>query len=294
MADTPNEKEADTKRRYKREEEDQRYTPVIVKRVDESRRHPDDTLQNAICEGQEQLERKTYSLLLSSFAAGLILAMTALAVALATVAIGSTANPYERRLLTAFFYPLGFVLCIMSGTQLFTEHTATSFYPVLDRKAGFKRLLRLWLLVLAGNLAGAAAAAWLLALVEPVARAGDGYVQLAELMVSFGALQITASAVFAGWLMALGGWLVLSTSSTIAQILFLYLATFLIGVGGFHHSVAGTVELFAGALTGADLHLGRTLICIACMVGGNIIGGSLFVAALNYGSIRKTQEVKTI
>ena len=116
-------------------------------------------------------------------------------------------------------------LCIMSGTQLFTEHTATSFYPVLDRKAGFKRLLRLWLLVLAGNLTGAAAAAWLLVQVEPVARAGDGYVQLAELMVSFSGLQITASAVFAGWLMALGGWLVLSTSSTIAQILFLYLAT---------------------------------------------------------------------
>ena len=48
----------------------------------------------------------------------------------------------------AIVYPLGFIICIMSGTQLFTEHTATAVYPVLAGKADVKKLFRLWLLLL--------------------------------------------------------------------------------------------------------------------------------------------------
>ena len=71
-----------------------------------------------------------------------------MAVAVMATLTSSLELPLLQRLSMAIEYPLGFVICIMSGTQLFTEHTATAVYPLLAIKAGVKQLLRLWLVVL--------------------------------------------------------------------------------------------------------------------------------------------------
>ena len=80
----------------------------------------------------------------------------------------------------AAVYPLGFVMCVMSGAQLFTEHTATAVYPVLDRKAPLSRLFRLWSIVVVGNFVGAILGAALLTSVDDVTGAREGYVKLAD------------------------------------------------------------------------------------------------------------------
>jgi hypothetical protein len=46
-----------SQRSTERKSEDDNYIPVIIKRTDETRRHPDDALENAIEEGLEQLDR---------------------------------------------------------------------------------------------------------------------------------------------------------------------------------------------------------------------------------------------
>jgi formate/nitrite transporter FocA (FNT family) len=124
---------------------------VIVKRTDEARRHPDDTLETAIEDGLEQLRRPSVSLALSSIAAGLILGFTAMAVAVTAAVVEGLQSPLLVRLATAVVW---FVICILSGTQLFTEHTAAAVYPVLDRRASVPSLLLLWGIVVAGNLMG--------------------------------------------------------------------------------------------------------------------------------------------
>jgi formate/nitrite transporter FocA (FNT family) len=67
---------------------------------------------------------------------------TAMSVAVMTVAVADIESAMIRRVLVALVYPLGFVLCLMSGSELFTEHTATAVYPVLDGRSRFRRLLR--------------------------------------------------------------------------------------------------------------------------------------------------------
>ena len=148
--------ESVTDRKKERSHEDRQFTPVIIKRTDVTRRHPDDTLETAIEEGLEQLTRPAVSLLLSSIAAGLIVGFSPMAVAVVSTALlehGITGM--SSRAISALVYPLGFVICVMSGAQLFTEHTATALYPVLDRKASFLSVLRLWALVAIGNIVGA-------------------------------------------------------------------------------------------------------------------------------------------
>jgi len=277
-------------RKLERLEEDQAFVPVIVKRTDESRRHPDDVLVKAIAEGLEQLCRPALSLGLSSIAAGLILGFTAMAVAVATVAAEPLGGwPMLGRLFVALVYPLGFVICLTSGAELFTEHTATAVYPVLDRRATVKRLLRLWSIVIGGNLVGAILSAGLLTLADPVIGARSGYIEIGRHLVEFSTLPLVVSAILAGWLMALGAWLILATPPTVSQIVSIYIVTFLIGVGGLHHSIAGSVEMFTALLMSDEFTIAQSGRFIGLALFGNLIGGSLFVAVLNYAHIRETR-----
>ncbi len=281
-----------TERQSERAAEDQSYTPVIIKRNDQAMRHPDDVLEFAIREGVEQAKRPALSLVLSAIAAGAILTFTALAVGVMSEVTGPSASPMLDRVARALVYPLGFVLCLMSGTQLFTEHTAMAVYPVLDRKCRLRAMLRIWVLVLGGNMIGCLFGSTLLWGASGVVDADQGFATVAEHLMAFGPLDTFLSAVLAGWLMALGGWLLLATPPDVSQIVVIYFVTFLIGIGGLHHSIAGTSELLIGWFTGAEIPLGGAAAAIGLAVLGNLVGGALFVAVLNYGYVRQTQAGK--
>jgi formate/nitrite transporter FocA (FNT family) len=278
-----------TERAIVREREEREYTPVIIKRVDVSRRHADDILEHAIEAGLEQLKRPLKSLVLSAVAAGFLLSFSAMAVAVVWQLLAPY-GPIAQRLGAAAVYPLGFVVCIMGGSELFTEHTATAVYPVLDRRSGVRKLLQLWGTVLVGNLIGAFLGALLLVGADGVVGAGAGYVAVGRHLTHPDAVPLLASAALAGCLMALGAWLIHATPPEVTQIVVIYIVTFLIGIGQLHHSIAGSVELFAAMLAGSDaVTWGRAVRTVALAVLGNLLGGSILVALLNYGHIRESR-----
>lgn len=276
-------------RSKERAQESQDYTSVIIKRTDETFRHPDDILQKAIEEGQLQYARPYLSLMLSSVAAGMIICFTVLLVGIMASITGDLEAGFNK-IFVALVYPLGFILVILSRSQLFTEHTATAFYPVLDRKNSYLSMFRLWGVVIMGNLLGGMISASMLAMAESSIHAKEGYAIIAEHIVQFSSATLLISAVLAGWLMALGAWLTLSTHSTNSQMLCIYIVTFIIGLGGLHHSIAGTVELAVAYMTTDQFELMNIIRAIGVMLVGNAIGGSIFVALLNYSHIRKLEK----
>ena len=209
--------------------------------------------------------------------------------------MAKAAIPYNSaiitRIFTAFVYPLGFVICILGGAQLFTEHTAMAVYPVLDKKASLRQLLRVWLIVIAGNLVGALIIAAMLVVTDLVIDVGEGYLIVGRHLVAFSTLPLLFSAMLAGWLMAQGAWLVLGSSEMMGQILAVYIVTFLIGIGGLHHSIVGSVEMLTAFLASDEFTLSQTARFIGTALLGNLIGGSIFVAILNYAHIRRTRTV---
>lgn len=282
-----------TERAKQRSREDDSYVPVVIKRTDESVRHPDDTLERAIEEGLEQINRPALSLALSAVAGGMAVGFSAMAVAVIAQAAIPLQSEVISRIATAFVYPLGFVLCIVSGAQLYTEHTATAVYPVLDHRAGPGELLRLWAIVLIGNLSGAAITAVLLSGAGNVLRAEDGFVIVGRHLVECATHTLLISSVLAGLLMAQGAWMTLSTAPDSSQLNSIYIVTFLIGLGGFHHSIAGSAEMFAAYFISDQftaLQAGR-FVLLALI--GNLIGGSVFVGVLNYAHIKQTQPSQT-
>jgi formate/nitrite transporter FocA (FNT family) len=279
-----------TERSRQRSREDQEFVPVVIKRTDESVRHPDDTLEAAIAEGLEQLNRRSLSLALSAIAGGIAVGLSAMAVAVVTQAMMPLDSPVLTRLATAFVYPLGFVICVMSGAQLYTEHTATAVYPVLDRRASVKQLLRLWVIVITGNLIGTGVIALLLTGAGEVLQAGEGFIDIGRYLVGVRTGPLLISGILAGMLMAQGAWLILSTTPEGSQLASIYIVTFLIGLGGFHHSIAGAAEMLTALFISNEFAVYDAGRFIVLALLGNLIGGSIFVGVLNYAHIRKTQQ----
>ncbi len=274
-----------TDRQKARKEEDKTFTSVIIKRNDEATRHPDDTLEIAMHEGLEQVDRTNFSLFLSSFAAGLILGFVAMLVALAFQL--PIENSLLSRVAVACVYPLGFIICILSGSQLFTEHTATVFYPFLDKKIDFKMLVIVWAVIIAGNIAGTFCSSFLIYHADYIIEGKEGFLGVYNHLIHFSFFEVLYSAILAGWLMAQGGWLVLSTTTTSIKVICIYIVTFIIGIGGFHHSIAGSAEIFMGIFHSSVPEFQSGIKFILASLAGNLVGGSLFVAILNYSHIRK-------
>jgi formate/nitrite transporter FocA (FNT family) len=96
------------------------------------------------------------------------------------------------------------------------------------------------------------------------------------------------SAVGAGWLMGLLSWLIVAGRDSVSQIVIVWIVTFVLGLLGLHHSVAGTMEVLAGVFVGEGAALGDFGRFIAVAALGNAIGGAFFVAALKFGHISST------
>ncbi|MFK7872899.1 MAG: formate/nitrite transporter family protein [Oligoflexales bacterium] len=281
--------EAQTHRTKEREKEDEKYIPVIIKRIDEIVKHPDDTLSYAIKEGFEQFKRPAISLFLSSIVGGLIIGFVAMLAAFATSLVENPTTSFGR-LIIALFYPLGFIVCVMSGAKLYTEQTATAIYPVMDKQASVVKLLKLWGYVLCGNLIGTFISAVLLTSADEAIQLKESYDVLAHHLVALSPQTVFISAILAGWLMAQGSWLILSTSTASGQILCVYIVTFIIGVGGLTHSIAGSAELFLALLGTPSITIAQAAQTLLVAIIGNSIGGSFFVGVLNYAHIRITQS----
>lgn len=233
-------------------------------------------------EGESELERMWWALGLSGLAAGLSIgfSMVLQGELHAIIPEGAAAEA-----IVPFGYTAGFVIVVLGRQQLFTENTLTPILPLLHNHdlPTLRKVLALWFIVLVANTLGA----FLLAAAIVHSHAFDASVMAAFsadarhlVEGSFGVTFVRA--VFAGWLIALMVWLLPATQ---LRLLVIILLTYIIGLCGFPHIVAGMVDvaflLQMGEASVRDFFLGffvPTLI-------GNIIGGVALVAVLNYGQV---------
>jgi formate/nitrite transporter FocA (FNT family) len=240
---------------------------------------------------EKEIERPAAALLWSSLASGLAIGFSFLAAAFAA---HLSSEPY-RRAAAASAYPLGFIFVIMARSELFTENTLVPVVPFLERRDRdtFRKLLRLWGLLLVGNMVGALVFGWVLANTPVVqAELHPELRRLAGEAVSGGFGQVVYAGIFAGWLIALLAWLLASTQSTVAQLAFIWLCTAPIHALGFKHSIAGSVEAFYLAAHGRASWGGMLGEFVVPSVIGNAIGGVLLVALLNYGQVAAEKREK--
>src|SRR5215213_1719943 len=230
---------------------------------------------------KDELGRSPLDLGFSAVAAGLAMGLSALSVAFLGAML-----PTSLEAVTLLGYPLGFVVVIIGRQQLFTENTLFPVAVILKERRGLAKTAVLWAVVLLGNVVGAVGFA-ALAVRTPALTAGvrSEVVSLGVSAASgtFGAL--FCSAVIAGWVIALIAWLVTASTDTTAQILCVVLLTYVVGLGHLAHSIAGSTEILSAVLAGS-LTATEYLRWFAAAVLGNVVGGVVIVALLNYGQVR--------
>lgn len=249
-------------------------------------------LEQEVTSAEEELKRPALALLLSGLTAGLDLGFGPLTMVVLAATLEPVVSKPVLHVLMANAYAIGFIFVVLGRSALFTEHTTSAMLPVLTRRASIRQLLRLWGLVFLGNTIGcilfsAFAAALIPSLVDGSA---TQFAELAHKTVSHSSWVMFLSAIMAGWIMGLVSWLVVASRETINQLVCVWLATMVIGLAGFHHSVAGTVEVLVGVMLGHGATVGDYLRFLALAVPGNIIGGTVFVAALKWGHIQQNTE----
>ena len=232
-------------------------------------------------EGEKELERSSDALFWSGLAAGLSMGLSFLGEGL----LRSHLPEAEWRPLVAKLgYSFGFLVVIFGSQQLFTENTLTPMVPLLSKKSRVKLrdVLRLWAVVLAANLLGTllfALALGRLAVVEP--QTTRALSDIAREAMRHDWWTTVLHAIYAGWLVALLVWILPAAEN--AKVAVIVIMTWLIGVGGFAHVIAGSSEVFYAAWRGEATWAQAGLGFVVPSLIGNMIGGITLVAALNHG-----------
>lgn len=240
----------------------------------------------------QELGRPSRGLFLSGLAAGLNLSFGALFMGMVLTFSPTFPSEFVKQFVLAAASSIAFLFVVLGSTELFTAHTTLAVLPVLDGRTSVRDLGRLWSVIYAANLIGCALFALLVAalgpeldIVEPWA-----FASLAKSLLAHPAWAILLSGVVAGWLMGLTTWLVAASRDTVGQILVILVVTSTIGFGPFHHAILGTTEVLGAMFLGTGVTIADFLHFIVPTTVGNVIGGSVFVAGLNYGHIALVGE----
>lgn len=227
------------------------------------------------------------TLFLSGIAAGLSLGISMLA----RGAIYSFGGDDPALLLANLVYPLGFVFVILGRYQLFTENTLTPVILVLDRQQSVLHLLKIWSLVLAGNLVGVAGLALLMAkagvLSDPAAAAS---LELAHHAIEPAWWPLFWKGVVAGTIVAMMAWLVHAARDSTTRFLIVFALMFVVPTAELAHCIVGAGEAFYLLFVGEGSVLPLLGQFFVPVLLGNTIGGVVFVALLNFALAQGVDE----
>ncbi|MEO6800152.1 MAG: formate/nitrite transporter family protein [Rhodanobacter sp.] len=235
-------------------------------------------------DGEQELKRTVAALGWSSLAAGLSMGFSLLARGVLHRYVGDTPGGF---LIESLGYPLGFLLVILSRQQLFTENIMTAVLPVMTEPTlqNFRCFLRLWSVVLVGNLVGVSAFAFgLLNLQQFDAATQKAFVAIGEELMQNRPWQMFTKGILAGWLISMMVWML--AASERSRFVVILMTTYVIAIGGFTHVIVGSVEamylVFDGRLAFVDCVVHFALPTLA----GNIVGGSLIFALISHAQVR--------
>lgn len=236
---------------------------------------PSEIFHRAADEGERRLDQSMLELVATGFIAGFTIVFAIAALGVVHGAVEPLLGP-AARVAGALAFATGFVFLIVGRAELFTENffdpAATAFER---RERGLVwRLLRLWTVTLALNLAGGA----LMVLVTSVhgvlpEEAWTALRTVAREVAARGARAGFLSAIVGGALVALLSFMLQAADGVRSRITVAYFAGFLLAVGPFDHVVVTALHVLFGILLGEPIGYGTLAAIMGVSAAGNVVGG---------------------
>lgn len=251
---------------------------------------PSETLEASVkgaCAKVENTIKHPGRLFVAAMAAGAFIAIGG--ILSLTVGFGfpeiTSGNPAMSKLLSGIMFPIGLILVVVLGAELFTGNNAILIPAYMDRHYGFGAVLTNWSLVYLGNFVGAVGFTYLLVYLAGLTSADPWHsaiigIGMAKTSMPWGVVFLKG--IGANWFVCLGVWLALAGHNLLEKALGCWLPVMAFVVLGYEHCIANMFYLPLAMMEGAQIGIGESLwrnLLPATI--GNIIGGAVFVGCLH-------------
>lgn len=188
------------------------------------------------------------------------------------------------RLLGGLVFSIGLILVIVAGAELFTGNNLIVM-ACADGQITLGALLKNWVIVFVGNVAGSLAMAVLIVMSGTLNMA-DGLVAetaigIAEAKVALPVMESFIRGLLCNALVCLAVWLCFAARSVTDKVLAIVFPVTAFVALGFEHSIANAYLIPVGFLAGATnisfVSFAESMLFVTL---GNVVGGSLFVGLI--------------
>lgn len=216
-----------------------------------------------------------HSILAGGFIAlGAVLAMS---VGANLPGISSANAGLQKMMLGAFGLPVGLLMVVLTGAQLFTSNTAAVTAAACEGTVTKQQAIKNWVVSYFGNFIGAVAVAYLVhaAGLFPTG-ASVAKVAVAKCSIPFG--QAFLRGVLCNWMVCLAVWQATAAGDLAGKALGIWLPISAFVAIGFEHSIANMAFVPLGMLSGADVTIESFVLNnLVPVTLGNLLSGSLMV-----------------
>lgn len=255
---------------------------------------PKETAELTINAGVTKAALPIYKMLLLGFIAGMFISLGATGyLTVSANIIGELSG--LGKLLGAMIFPVGLMLVVVCGAELFTGNCLMSL-AAFAKKITPYRLIRSWVFVYIGNALGAYFSAVLLYYSGsfPVGVMADNIVKIAQAKAMLPFMNVFLKGILCNILVCLGVWFATASRDVAGKCIacFFPITTFVIC--GYEHCVANMFYFPLGQLCGADVStFDAWFNNIFPSTLGNIVGGCL-VAFVYYICYIREDKQKSI
>ncbi len=249
---------------------------------------PGQVIETVVATGQRKsslTSSRPMLALLSAIMAGTFIALGGLLAVIVSQGFPEAAAGNEAlcRVLSGVMFPIGLILVVFMGVELFTGNNALLIPAAMRHKLTVGEVALNWTIVYIGNFIGAVGFTLLFAYATGITDSGlysTAAVKIATTKVNLSWWEVFTRGIGANMLVCLAIWLGLSCRGGFARMFGLWLPVMAFVVLGFEHSIANMFYLPLGLLHGAGFTIAEAVwqnLIPATL--GNIVGGALFVGA---------------
>ncbi len=223
-------------------------------------------------------------LVLAGFAAGAYIAfgfMLALISAVSFSPYGSSPNFSVFKILLGVVFPVGLIMVVIGGAELWTGNVSVGAYSKFSRTARIEHILYNWIGSYTGNFIGSVFMAFMavygtgIFLKAPLA---DLSVAISSTKVNYSIWQLFWLGVGCNWLVNIAIWLAARAKDHAGKILAIWFPIFAFVTIGFEHSIANMWMLTVGTFLDSSITWIDIMRNIFFVTLGNGVGALVFVS----------------
>jgi len=241
---------------------------------------PAEMAETMLTVSEKKANNSFFNMLLLGIMAGIFISIGGAA---ATVIWGTTGDVGLAKYLGAAVFPVGIILVIFAGSELFTGNNLMTL-GVMNKRITLGAMFKNWSAVYLGNLIGSIFFAWLMYVSELWGHAGEltvigqKAVAIANAKVGHTFMVAFYRAILCNIVVCLAVWMSLAAQTVQGKVLLLWFPISAFVMSGFEHIVANMFFIPVGIMYGAQVSVGHMVTANFIPVTlGNVVGGAVII-----------------